>query len=403
MSDNQSKPDSSSARCPSCFSSRMESFYTVGNIPTNSCLLFESRQEAIDWPRRDLVLGFCEDCGFVANINYDPTIQKYSRGYEESQGASPRFNAFLTSLIESWLGKYDLCGKDIVEVGCGKGDFLIQFCRTGGCNGIGIDPTYDPVRQEADLPENVRFIQDFYSPKYADLPCDAITCRHTLEHIGPTGKFMQMIHDAIGEKPGTLALWEVPDAGRVLQEGAFWDIYYEHCSYFSPGSLARLFRQTGFEPIELELDFDDQYILLVGKVANGQPAPETPLALEDDLAAMKQAVEKFSATCPAAIEKWQTTITQVTDAGKKVAIWGSGSKCVAFLTTLGIDEQVGCIVDISPYRHGKFMPGTGHRIENPEVLTGFRPDMVIMMNPIYRQEISADLTKMGLGPELLAV
>ncbi len=403
MHNTKSKPASSPARCPSCFTGKMESFYTVKNIPTNSCLLFETRDEAIDWPRRDLVLGFCPDCGFIANINYNPTIQRYSSGYEESQGASPRFNAFLTSLIGNWLSRYNLYGKDIVEVGCGKGDFLIQLCRAGNCNGIGIDPTYDPVRQEADLPENVRFIQDFYSTKYADLPCDAISCRHTLEHIGPTGEFMEMIHDAVGDTPGTLALWEVPDAGRVLRAGAFWDIYYEHCSYFSPGSLTRLFRGTGFEPVELELDFDDQYILLVGKVTNGEPASETPLALEDDLPEMKQAVEKFARTCPVTIEKWRDTILGACESGKKVAIWGSGSKCVAFLTTLGINEQVGCIVDISPYRHGKFIPGTGHRIDNPQVLTDYQPDLVIMMNPIYRQEILADLTQMGLSPELLAV
>ncbi len=403
MPDTQSKSDSSSARCPSCFAGRMKSFYTVRNIPTNSCLLFQSRQEAIDWPRRDLELGFCLDCGFIANINYDPTIQKYSSGYEESQGASPRFNAFLTSLIERWLQRYNLRGKDIIEIGCGKGDFLIQLCRAGGCNGIGIDPTYDPLRQQEDLPENVRFIQDFYSRKCADLPCDAISCRHTLEHIGPTGEFMQMIHDAVGDKPGTLALWEVPDVLRVLQEGAFWDIYYEHCSYFSPGSLTRLFRGTGFEPIELELDFDDQYILLVGQVSNGRAIADDPLPLENDMAELNQAVDKFSTTCPGSIEKWRNTVIGACESGKKVAIWGSGSKCVAFLTTLGIDEQVGCIVDISTYRHGKYMPGTGHRIENPVALKDFQPDLVIMMNQIYRQEISANLAKMGLAPELLAV
>ena len=44
--------------------------------------------------------------------------------------------------------------------------------------------------------------------------------------------------------------FELPDVMRELCEGAFWDLYYEHCTYFSCGSLARLFRATGFEVLD---------------------------------------------------------------------------------------------------------------------------------------------------------
>ena len=67
-------------------------------------------------------------------------------------------------------------------------------------------------------------------------------CRHTLEHIAPTGRFLRTIRNVIGDRSDTVVLFELPDAVRILREGAFWDINYEHCSYFSPGSLSRLFR-----------------------------------------------------------------------------------------------------------------------------------------------------------------
>ena len=57
--------------------------------------------------------------------------------------------------------------------------------------------------------------------------------------------------------------FEVPDVGRVLREQAFWDIYYEHCSYFSPGSLARVFRANRFDVIELAKEYDEQYVMIV--------------------------------------------------------------------------------------------------------------------------------------------
>src|SRR5690606_5558175 len=64
-----------------------------------------------------------------------------------------------------------------------------------------------------------------------------------------------------------LVLFEVPDVGRILRERAFWDIYYEHCSYFTAGSLAGLFRRVGFEVLDVEHAFGGQYLLLLARPA----------------------------------------------------------------------------------------------------------------------------------------
>ena len=55
---------------------------------------------------------------------------------------------------------------------------------------------------------------------------------------------------------------------RVLDEVAFWDMYYEHCSCISLSFVGRLFRQTGFEVVEL-LQYDDQYLLIGARPASG--------------------------------------------------------------------------------------------------------------------------------------
>ena len=90
-------------------------------------------------------------------------------------------------------------------------------------------------------------------------------------------------------------------------------------------------------------------------------------------------------------------------AGKKVALWGSGSKAVSYLTTLGLGEEIAAVVDINPHKHGKFLAGTGHEIVGPEALVTLRPDVVLVMNAIYVAEIEANLRQLGLAPEIAAL
>ena len=92
-----------------------------------------------------------------------------------------------------------------------------------------------------------------------------------------------------------------------------------------------------------------------------------------------------------------------TQTGQRVAIWGSGSKCVSLLSKLGEDAQPDAIVDVNPHKHGKFLAGSGYEISSPESLALVRPDAVIIMNSIYTDEIRTGLEKRGLRPELVAL
>ena len=89
--------------------------------------------------------------------------------------------------------------------------------------------------------------------------------------------------------------------------------------------------------------------------------------------------------------------------GRRAVIWGAGSKGVAFLTTLGLREEIPYTVDINPHKQGTFMAGTGQEIKAPAFLQEYKPDVVIVMNPIYRNEIQQELKRMGLTAELRPV
>ena len=388
-------------RCPSCESVGMSVFYEVRNVPVHSVLLLPTREEALNYPKGDIVLGACLTCGFISNLAFEASLHEYSSSYEETQGFSPTFNTFHHRLATCLIEKYNLYDKDIIEIGCGKGEFLILLCELGGNRGVGFDPAYVYERNRSAVQHHITFVQDFYSEKYATYDGDFICCKMTLEHIQHTADFVRSVRQSIRDQHETIIFFQLPDVTRILRELAFWDIYYEHCSYFSLGSLARLFRHCSFEIIDLSKDYGDQYLML-----EARPSPEQGnllLPQEADLDVLAGDVASFARNYRQKLETWLRNLRQMRRDGLRTVIWGAGSKGVAFLTTLKIRDEIAYAVDINPYKHGTYMAGTGHEIVGPAFLREYQPDVVIVMNPIYREDIRQDLNRLGLTPELITV
>ena len=76
--------------CPNCESGEMSVFFRAGNIPAHSVLLLQSHDEAVSFPKGDIVLGHCPQCGFVSNVAFDPALNEYDERYEATRmsGAS---------------------------------------------------------------------------------------------------------------------------------------------------------------------------------------------------------------------------------------------------------------------------------------------------------------------------
>lgn len=392
---------SSGYACRCCGGQALSVFYETRDVPVQSCLMVRTKQQALKFPRGDIVLAFCEECGFISNVAFDPSKLDYSSVYEDQQSFSPTFNAFAHDLARRLIEKHNLHNKSILEIGCGKGDFLALLCELGHNYGVGIDPAYAKGRIHSEASNRLTFIRDYYSDRYADYHGDLVCCRHTLEHIQDTNKFVNSIRRAIGNRLDTTVFFEVPDVVRVLHELAFWDIYYEHCSYFSLGSLARLFRSCKFEIVDLCKDFDDQYVLIEAKPV--RQASEKVHELEEKVEDMAKNVKHFSAHSHDKRSGWKRRLQQIHREGRRAVIWGSGSKCVSFITTLDIRNEIEYVVDINPYRHGRFIPGAGQKVMPPEFLKKYKPDVIIVMNPIYGHEIRKLTKKLGLAAKFMYV
>jgi len=388
--------------CPACASRTLTVFFEEDGVPTNSCLLLDDPGEATGFPRGELRIAFCDACGFATNTAFVPGRAEYSQRYEETQGFSPRFMGFARELAERWVEDYDLADRTVLEIGCGKGEFLIEMAKAGAGHCIGIDPGVHPERVDDPAAADIEWIADFYDERYSHLDADVVICRHTLEHIPDVARFMTTIRDAIGDRPDTVVLFELPDLQRVLDEVAFWDLYYEHCSYFSLGSLARLFRRTGFEVLDLSLEYDDQYLLIAARPSS-VPAAGESLPAEDDLDRLRHGIASFRTGYDDLVGGWRRRIDELDAAGRRAVIWGSGSKGVSFISNLALGSELAAAVDINPHKWGKYMVGSSHRIVPPDSLRTLRPDLVVAMNPIYVDEIGAQLDELGVDAELTAL
>jgi SAM-dependent methyltransferase len=340
-------------------------------------------------------LVFCRDCGHVYNDAFDASLLEYDPEYENSLHFSARFQRYAEGLADDLARRYDLGARTVVEIGCGNGDFLRDLCRRAGARGRGFDPSYPgPLETAPDVDVRVRreaFGADLED--LAEIAPDLIVCRHVLEHVDEPLPFLRAVRSAIGDRD-VRVFFEVPNVLYTLRDGGIWDLIYEHCGYFSPWSLEAAFARAGFGALEVSEAFEGQFLTIHARPA---PSADDRIRPADDLEAH---VDAFSALYRDKIERYRAELDGAAREEHRIAVWGAGSKGATFLNVLRA-EGVDAIVDVNPRKQGLFVTGTGHPIVAPEHLCATPPDLVVVMNPIYADEIRSTLRELGLSPRLL--
>ncbi|NEQ65744.1 MAG: class I SAM-dependent methyltransferase [Symploca sp. SIO2D2] len=387
--------------CPVCQSPDLEQFFAMLEMPVYCNLLWPEQQAARNCPKGDIILAFCPSCGFITNVAFDPAKLGYSQDYENSLHYSPRFQEYAQSLATGLVENHHLYDKDIIEIGCGKGDFLISLCELGNNRGVGFDPSYVPRSEHSSMENQVQFVQDFYSEDYQDYQADLIACRHTLEHIPNPADLLDSLRQSIGNRLSTKVFFEVPNALDTFRNLAVWDIIYEHCCYFAPTSLIKAFTSCGFKVSNVREEFGGQFLCLEA-VPTDTGVPPIHEG-QDEVEILGRDIAAFTTKFNAKVENWQHKLAQITQAGKKVVVWGAGSKGVTFLNILKLQDLVEYAVDLNPRKQGMYIAGTGQKIVPPELMRDYQPDVVIVVNPLYEQEIRQLLAGWNLHPEFICV
>jgi len=386
-------------RCPVCGSAQVFVFWERFDLPVHCNVLCVTRDEALNVPRGDIRLMVCETCGFIHNLAFDPERMRYGQSYENPLDYSPKFQAYAHTLAARLVERYDLHDKQIIEIACGKGGFLRLLCELGNNRGIGFDPGFVPTGTEDDLQDRITFVQEYYSFQHAHYKADLICCRQTLEHIHEPMTFLQMLRDNIGDRQDTVVFFEVPNVLFTLRDLGIWDILYEHCSYFSARALVYCFRRAGFTVTSVREAFGNQF-LCVEAIPDGT-INSSQERVSGGNVLMGHEARSFAVRLQKKLESWSAQLDQLQQQGRSVVVWGAGSKGVTFLNMVGHSERVKSVVDINPRKQGMYVAGTAHPIVAPEHLHGQQSVTIIVMNPLYEDEIRQMIERMDVSAELI--
>ena len=113
--------------------------------------------------------------------------------------------------------------------------------------------------------------------------------------------------------------------------------------------------------------------------------------------------EGLGSAFSACVANWSNYLEQQRVNGRRIAVLGAGAKAVTFLNIVDpAGSAISHVVDVNPRKTGRFIAGSGHEIVEPSAVRELRPEGIVLMNPIYREEVGSAVRTSGMEPELFA-
>jgi hypothetical protein len=380
--------------CPICGQGALEPFLRIDGLPVMTTQLWDDQDAASAAPRGDMMLGICRSCAAIRNLAFDPDKVAYTGEYENSQMFSGAFRTYAEALADRLVAEFGLDDGTVFELGAGKGEFLQMLCAAGCARAVGFDPSYGGEVDGGLGADCITIHRRLFGPD-DHVVADLVVSRHVLEHLVDPVDVLRTVRAGLGERTGSLYV-EVPDARYVLTDEGMWDFIYPHVTYFGPAALTAAVTRAGFAVSAVEAVFGGQFLTVVATTADASDATGD----EDSVGAMVRQAKEFAERYQARIDHWRQHLAE----DGRTALWGAGAKGVTFLNAVsGSDVDVDVVVDVNPRKRGSFLPGTGHEVVAPDQLRSLKPDRVILMNPMYRDEVHEALKDLDVHAEVLVV
>jgi len=316
--------------------------------------------------------------------------------------------AYFSSYADSWvehMRRYAevisdrlALGKDsfVVEVASNDGYLLQHFVRKG-IPVLGIEPAANvaKVAIEKGIPTHVAFFDEALGRelaakgKRADLICGA----NVLAQVPRPNDFVRGLRQLLA--PTGVVTIEFPHLMRLMAENQFDTIYHEHFSYFSFLSAEVLFRRHGLELFDVEeVATHGGSLRIYARHSEDRSRPVTERAMnlrqrEIDAGFLRlETYAGFGEQVKETKRKLLEFLIAAKRGGKRIAGYGAPGKGNTLLNYCGIGTDfIDFTVDRSPYKQGKFLPGTHIPIHAPDKLREFRPDYVLILPWNVKDEI----------------
>ena len=358
----------SAFRCRSCkFLLAHQPIFNLHGMPA-SAQGFLTHNELKDDRPTDLRIYQCSACGLV-QADCEPV--SYYREVIRSTAYSQEMKDFRKKFLGDFVESNNLKGKSILEIGCGRGEYLDLM------SGAGLIPSGTEYGSASwqhcrDAGHHVqRCFPDDPSMKLDGGPFDAFASFNFLEHWPDPASVFQTIYsnttaDAIG-------LLEVPNFDMILRKCLFSEFISDHLSYFTEQSFRLLLCLNGFEVIDCNAIWHEYILSAVVRkrqTISMDMFTESRVILERNIKAFLAKHSKGG-----------------------VAIWGAGHQALAAISVLGISNHIKYIIDSAPFKQGRYTPASHIPIHAPSHLVVDPVSAVVIIAAGFSDEISQTLRR----------
>jgi len=291
----------------------------------------------------------------------------------------------------------------VVEIASNDGCLLKNF-KKYNIPVIAIDPTANTAREAERYGVNTIvdfFTLDFAQNKYnGNYPkADLVIGNNVLAHVPDINDFLQGIKHILNEK-GIITI-EFPSFMNLVKYMQFDTIYHEHFSYLSLFAIENIFKTNGLAVFDVEkLSTHGGSLRIYAKHQENFDIPRSERVSELLLNEIGNGINNLSY-----YEKFQDKVQKIKyDAltfligeklkGKKIIGYGAASKGNTFINYCGIKgtDLINFVVDTSPYKQNRYLPGSHIPVVEEENIRQFKPDFIIILPWNLKDEISEQLS-----------
>ena len=311
----------------------------------------------------DLEVCQCAGCGLVQLSNIPVP---YYREVIRASAVSEEMKDFRKKQFSRFVNEYSLQRKKIIEIGCGKGEFL-SIMQQFIAETYGLEYSKESIAQceKSGLKVSPGFIEsgDY---KLNGSPFDAFFILNFLEHLPDPNSVLQGIYHNLTE--GGIGLIEVPNFDMILQKKLFSEFTGDHLFYFTRETLNSTLWLNGFEIVDCKVEWYDYIISAVVK----KKIKANLSDFHNSQVKLKNEVEGYLSLFK----------------NKKIAIWGASHQALAIISLLNLAGKITYVIDSASFKQGKFTPATHIPIVAPEKLNSDPVDAVIVMAAGYSDEVA---------------
>lgn len=370
--------------CGACAGTRLDVFLNLGSTPLANTYPASLDREENWYP---LQLGVCGNCGLVQIMDVVPDAEIYGEDYGFYSGGSPAQLDYHRRGAELLLSRHRRqAGRLTVEVACNDGS-LLQHFKQAECRTLGIDPASGPV--EVARSRGLNVIQAPLSTTLAQQvreqhgPAGLVVAYNSMAHVEDLADVLAGIRTLMDAD--SVAVFEVQYLPDLLAGNMYDQVYHEHRFFYSLSSLRHATSLHGLYVVDAELIELQGGGIRVTLSADPQavPGPRVRhiMASEDWL---PLAYPGFQGKVNRTRTHLRNLVLSELDRGATIAGYGAAAKATTILNFCDLGpKHLKYVIDTTPYKQGRFLPGTGLRIVSPAQAEQDPADTLLLLAANY--------------------